>query len=62
MSLTRTVVLADKAACVPWPGKPGSVLPAEPFEVSAVDPFFAALLADGTLRKSKPPKPSKPNS
>lgn len=62
MSLTKTVVLADKDARVPWPGKPGSLLPAEPFEVSAVDPFFATLLADGTLLEGKPAKPTKPNS
>jgi hypothetical protein len=62
MSLTKTVVLADKDARVPWPGKPGSLLPAEPFGVSVVDPFFASLIADGTLIESKPAKTPKPNS
>lgn len=57
MSLTKTVVLADPKARVPWPGKPGSLLPAVPFPVSTVDAFFAALIADGTL--VAPPKPSK---
>lgn len=64
MSLTKTVVLADKDARVPWPGKPGSVLPIEPFEVSVIDPFFAALISDQTLidPPADPPKPAKPKS
>jgi len=68
MSLIKTVVLADKAARVPWPGKPGSLLPAEPFEVSVIDPFFAGLIADRTLvdppdEQSAPPaRPAKSNA
>ncbi len=49
MSLTKTVVLADPAARVPWPGVAGRLLPAEPFAVSVLDPFFSALIADGSL-------------
>lgn len=64
MSLTKTVILADKDARVPWPGKPGSLLPAEPFEVSVIDPFFASLLADQTLVEppADPPNPTKTKS
>ena len=64
MSLIKTVVLADKDARVPWPGKPGSLLPIEPFEVSVIDPFFAALISDRTLvdPPADPPKPPKSNS
>lgn len=49
MSLIKTVVLANKEARVPWPGSPGRYLPAEPFPVSVIDPFFAALIADRSL-------------
>lgn len=59
--MTKTVVLADPSARVPWPGSPGRLLPAEPFEVSTVDPFFAALIADGSLIEppAEPPKGGK---
>lgn len=62
MSLIKTVVLADKDARVPWPGKPGSLLPTVPFEVSVIDPFFAALIADRSLidPPPEPPPPAKP--
>ncbi len=49
MSLIKTVILADPEARVPWPGVPGRELPAVPFEVSIVDPFWSALIADKTL-------------
>ena len=50
MSLIKTVVLANPAHVVPRPGVPGAILPqGEPFDVSVIDPFFAGLLADGTL-------------
>jgi hypothetical protein len=47
--LKKTVILADAAARVPWPGVPGRLIPQEPFEVSIIDPFWAALIADHTL-------------
>lgn len=60
MSLMKTVVLADPAARVPWPGSPGRLLPAEPFEVSVIDPFFAGLLADRSLIDAPPADPAEP--
>lgn len=61
--LIRTVVLADPAATIPWPGVPGRMLPAEPFTVSVIDPFFAALIADGSLVAPPAEKPAtKPKS
>lgn len=64
MSLMKTVVLADPAARVPWPGSPGRELPVEPFDVPVIDPFFAALIADGSLvdPPADPPNPPKPKS
>lgn len=55
--LIRTVVLANPDATVPWPGVPGRLLPAEPFTVSVIDPFFAALIADGSLIAPPAEKP-----
>ena len=62
MSLIKTVVLAEKEARVPWPNSPGRFLPAEPFEVSLIDPFFAALIADKSLvdPPADPAPPAKP--
>lgn len=61
--LIKTVILADPKATVPWPGVPGRLLPAEPFTVSVIDPFFAALIADGSLIEPPPEKPAtKPKS
>lgn len=56
----RSVALADAEQRVPWPGVRGRFLPqGEAFEISILDPFFAALLADGTLvaAKAQPVKP-----
>lgn len=51
----RSVILADATQRVPWPGVPGRLLPqTDPFEVSILDPFFAALIADGTLTAAPP--------
>ncbi|QEL26151.1 hypothetical protein FQV39_28735 [Bosea sp. F3-2] len=58
MSLTKTVVLADKEARVPWPNSPGRFLPNEPFEASLIDPFFAALIADESLVDPPPDPPA----
>ncbi|KFC63980.1 hypothetical protein FG93_05490 [Bosea sp. LC85] len=49
MSLRKTVILADASARVPFPGVPGQFVGLEPFEVSIIDPFWAALVADKTL-------------
>lgn len=60
MSLIKSVVLADPSQTVPRPGVPGAILPqGEPFDISVIDPFFAALLGDGTLiaAPAKKPKP-----
>lgn len=52
----RSVVLADPAQRVPWPGVPGRILPQdEAFEVSILNPVFATMLADKTL---VPPPPA----
>ncbi len=52
-----TVILADPAHALPWPGVPGRVVTgAEPFEVQASHPFWAALLRDGSII----PAPAKP--
>ncbi|CAN7316599.1 hypothetical protein LJR009_001597 [Bosea sp. LjRoot9] len=59
MSLIKTVILADPEARVPWPGVPGRLLPAEPFDVSIVDAFFSALIADKTLIEP-PAEPAPP--
>jgi hypothetical protein len=58
--LIRTVVLANPQAIVPWPGVPGRMLPAEPFTVSVIDPFFAALIADRSLVSPPEPAAEKP--
>ena len=59
MSLMKTVVLANPAHVVPRPGVPGAILPqGEPFEVCVIDPFFAGLLADGTLIAPPEPPPA----
>lgn len=52
--LIRTVRLVDASQRVPWPGAPGRLAPATPFSVSLIDPFWSALLADGTLREVQP--------
>lgn len=50
MSLIKTVVLADPGQTVPWPGVPGRLIPAdEPITVSTIDPYWSALVTDGTL-------------
>lgn len=55
----RSVILADPSHVVPWPGVNGRFLPAnEPFEISILDPFWAALLADRTLVAAPPPAKS----
>lgn len=53
--LLKTVILADAEARIPRPGVPGALVPAGPFEVSLVDPFWSALIADGTLVEPPPP-------
>lgn len=58
MSLMKTVVLANPEHVVPRPGVPGAILPqTEAFTVSVIDPFFAGLLADGTLIDPPAPEP-----
>lgn len=57
---SERVRLADAGATVPWPGVPGRLLPSTPFSVSPLDPFFSALLADGTLVRS-PEEGSQPD-
>lgn len=60
MSLSKTVVLADPTQRVPWPGVPGRIITGdETITVSVIDPFWAALIADGTLIAA-PAKKSKP--
>lgn len=57
----RSVILADQKQRVPWPGRSGAFLPqGEAFEISILDPFMAALLADRTLIAA-PPKAAKPD-
>lgn len=52
----RSVILADPEQRVPWPGRNGAFLPQEePFEISILDPFMAALLVDKTLIAAPPP-------
>lgn len=64
MSLNRTVRLADPEAKLPIPGAPGSLAPKGPFEVSVIDPFWAACLSDGSVLlaepEPEPPVPPKP--
>lgn len=56
MSLSKTVVLADPTQRVPWPGVPGRVVTgSDPIAVSVIEPFWASLIADGTL--VDPPAP-----
>ncbi|MET3892785.1 hypothetical protein ABIE41_003861 [Bosea sp. OAE506] len=60
MSLIKSVVLANPEHVVPRPGVPGAILPQnEAFTVSVLDPFFAGLLADGTLIDAPAPEPEK---
>lgn len=51
----RSVILADRTHRVPWPGRNGAELPNVAFEISILDPFMAALLADRTLVAAPPP-------
>lgn len=57
----RSVILADEEQRVPWPGRSGAFLPqGKAFEISILDPFMAALLADKTLLAA-PPQAAKPD-
>lgn len=58
MSLRKTVILADASARVPYPGVPGQFVGTEAFEVSIIDPFWAALVADKTLIEPPPADPA----
>lgn len=44
-----TVRLKNAGDKLPMPGRPGSLAPADPFEVDEMDPFWAACLRDGSI-------------
>lgn len=55
----KTVRLADPSHVVPWPGVPGRVLTgAETVSVDDVNPFWAALIRDGSVVEIPAPAPA----
>lgn len=57
-----TVRLKNPEDMLPFPGRPGSLAPATPFEVDEMDMFWAACLRDGSIVLSDPaPAPAGPS-
>lgn len=57
MSVTVNARLADPAHKLPMPGQPGSFFPAAGRAVDLSDPFWHALVADGSLVIVEDPLP-----